>query len=127
MTLTRDSFDNVKPTIERVANLNGNEDAYIRILSASARDAYEASIDDGKRRDVSNLSARLVTLCLCDEHGELLFPNAQEGAAVIGSWPTSIVEPLFDACRTLNRMGPKAIEDAAKNSESIPGVSSNTG
>ena len=101
------------------------EEVYIRLLEARERDAYDNSINDGERRNIENISARLVALCLCDAEGAPMF-GPQEGAAVIAKWPTPIVEPLFHECRKLNRMGKDAVEEAAKNFESDPGDSSST-
>ena len=95
-------------------------------MGARERDRYDNSVNDGERRDIDNIGARLVCLCLCDEAGELMFSDPVEGARAIGSWPTTVVEPLFHACRKLNRMGPAAVEEAAKNSETDPACSSNS-
>ena len=126
VALTREQYEGFGPTIEKVEIPELNDVACIRALSARARDAYENSVDDGKQRDVANIGARLVCLCLCNEAGELIYPNATEGAVAVGEWSTLIVEPLFHACRKLNRMGKGAVEEAAKNLESIPGDSSST-
>lgn len=126
MALTREYFEGLKQRVEKVACLNANDVACIRTLTIRERDAYDASIDDGVRRNVDNISARLVCLCLCDEAGKLLFPDAKEGAAAIGKWPTSIVEPLYHECRKLNRMGKDAVEEAAKNFSPTPDDSSSS-
>ncbi len=124
--LTREQFEGLAPTIEKVEIPELNDVAYIRTITARARDAYENSVDDGKQRDTANIGARLVCLCLCDEVGELIYPDAREGATAMGEWSTLIVEPLFHACRKLNRMGRGAVEEAAKNSDSVPNDSSST-
>ncbi|HUT92367.1 MAG TPA: hypothetical protein VMY37_22925 [Thermoguttaceae bacterium] len=126
MALTREQFDSLRPTIKEieVSELGGT--ACIRTISARARDAYDNSINDGVRRDFDNISARLVCLCLCDDSGNLMFPDPVEGARVIAEWPSPVVERLFYACRDLNRMGRDALEEAAKNSEPIPADSSST-
>ncbi len=126
MALSREQFEGLQPTVEEVVIPELGDVACIRTLTARQRDDYDQSIDDGKRRDIANISARLVAICLCDAGGELLFPDPAEGAKVVGAWPTVVVERLFHACRTLNQMGAAAIEDAAKNSETGPDSSSNT-
>ncbi len=126
MALTREYSKGLERTVNKVPCEHINDDAYIRTLTAKERDAYDASIDDGVRRNVDNISARLVCLCLCDEAGKLLFPDAKEGAAAIGKWPTSIVEPLYHECRKLNRMGKDAVEEAAKNFSPTPDDSSSS-
>jgi hypothetical protein len=126
VALTREFFDGLKREVSEVAILNANDKACIRTMSGRERDAYDASINDGKNQNFDNMSARLVVRCLCDEQGELLFPDPATGAETIGEWPTSIVDPLFDACRDLNHMKRGAVEEAAKNSEPSPDDSSST-
>ncbi len=126
MVLKREDFEQMKCTVTEVGNLNGNDVACIRVMSALTRDGYDASVNDGKRIDVKNLGARLVVLCLCDAEGTLLFDDPVKGAAVIGGWPTTVVEPLYHACVKLNGIGKKAIEEAAKNSEGSPADSSSS-
>ena len=73
---------------------------FLKPLTSSARDRFEASVVgvDGKR-DLTNLRARLVAECLCDESGENI-----GNADAIGALRADVVGILFDAVRSLNHM-----------------------
>jgi hypothetical protein len=129
MSLTRESFESGVAAMVKVRKVpipELNDDAWIRILPSAERDAYDRSVwdDDGKRiPDVAeNLPTRLIVLCLCDEHGERMYPDPKddtpnEGLAIVAAWPTPIAERLFIASRTFNMMGKDDLEKAAKNFE----------
>ena len=124
--LTREEFERLKPTIERIEIPELEDEVCIRTISAKARDAYDNSVNDGERRDFENIAARLVCLCLCDEAGEPFYPDAKEGATAVGEWGTSIVERLFYECRDLNMMGPRDLARAVKNLKPAPDSVSNS-
>lgn len=83
-------------------------------LSSLDRDEYEASVAgvDGKR-NLSNLRARLVSLCLCDEKGKLIASGAN--AQLLGDLPAVVVGAMFDKVRELNGMDAEADEEAGND------------
>ena len=128
--LTREDFDGIGD-LERVRavpipELNG--DAFVLMLRADQRDAFDRSLfDEDGNRTQENLGARLVCITLCDKVGKLLYDNAPgDVAALMASWPTPVIERLFQAARNFNLMEKGAVEDAAKNSETTPDDSSNS-
>ena len=128
MVLTREQLESGVANMVKVMEVPLPElvgSAWIRILPATVRDAYDQSrfTEDGKPI-ADNISGRLVCLCLCDEDGEPLYPDVVEGAAIIAKWPTPVVERLFIAARTFNLMGTNDLEQAAKNYEPDPDSSS---
>lgn len=96
----------------------------IRVLSGTERDAYEASIDDGRRRNLANFRARLVVMGLCDDRGERLFKDgeAAEVGRLLGA-PATV--RIFDAIRRLNGMSEADVQELAGNS--APGPSDASG
>ena len=126
--LTKDDFERAaldKPRMEKVT-IPGIGEVFIRVLSARARDGFDASVFDGETRNVDNLSARLVVLCLCDETGKVLFPDARAGAATLGNMPTAIIEMLYNQCRALNGIGVANVAALAKNSAATTESDSST-
>lgn len=84
---------------------------YLRPLRSADRDNFEASVvgTDGKR-DLRNLRARLVSLCLCNEDGEPIATADQ-----IGALRADLVGALFDEVRHLNGMDAEDVEEAGKD------------
>ena len=128
--LTREDFDSIDD-LERVRavpipELDGV--GFVLMLRADQRDAFDRSLfDDNGNRTQKNLGARLVCITLCDEHGKLLYSNEMtDVAALMGAWPTAVIERLFVAARNFNLMEKSAVEDAAKNSETTADGSSNS-
>lgn len=132
MSLTREDFElgieaMVKTKKIPIPELKG--DAYVRMLDAYVRDAYDRSLfDKDGNRTQDNLGARLVCLALSDEAGVLLYEDdkPEAVAALMAKWPTPIIERLFQGARDFNLMGKGDLEEAAKNSEKTPDGSSNT-
>lgn len=109
--LDRDSILNVvdlKPEVVEVPEWGGS--LYIRMLTASERDKFEAScVGTGKKQNLSNIRARLVVLCACDEAGERLFTDGD--AEALGRKSAAAVDRVFGACSKLNGFSSQDIED----------------
>ena len=105
----------------------GNSVVYVRGLSAAGRDAYEASLSktEGVGRkakrvtDLSNVRAKLLARCLCDEQGAPLFTDADVEA--LGDKSAEALEPLIEAAQRLSGMTDNDIERLEGNSEPAPG------
>jgi hypothetical protein len=98
--------------------------AYVRAISASKRDRWEAVAqrereraqrDKGGGRAV-RVRSLLVAMCACTEDGEPLFGEdaAEQLADVEGG--AEWVDRLFEAAARLNRIGAGAEAEAEKNS-----------
>jgi|TARA_R100000734_G_C3316578_1_gene109134 hypothetical protein len=109
--LDRDAILNVvdlKPEVVEVPEWGGS--LYIRMLTASERDKFEAScVGTGKKQNLTNIRARLVVLCACDEAGERLFTDAD--AEALGRKSAAAVDKVFGACSKLNGFSSQDIED----------------
>lgn len=86
---------------------------YFKPMTSRARDRFEASIAgiDGKR-DLDNMRARLVAMCVCEPDGTLWFADEKE-ALKFGEQNAGIVSAMFDKARELNGM--EAVEEAGKD------------
>lgn len=99
---------------------------WVRTLSGTERDAFEDSnrkvTGSGKGVQITaqmgNFRARLAVLVCCDEDGTRLFSD--EDAPALGRKSTAALDRIADVAIRLNRLGPDALEDAEKNSESAP-------
>lgn len=130
-TLTRDRIkaENAKPMIVPVEVPQWGTTAYIRVMSGTERDAYEASItgtrvtvargrnaEQQRTLNLTNIRARLVARCLCDENGALLY-DASKPADLdeLGSTRADVLDLLFTEASQLNGITEKDIEDLTKN------------
>ena len=81
---------------------------YLKPLVSVDRDNFEASVVgvDGKR-NLLNLRARLLALCLCDKEGKALGSAKQ-----IGALRADLVGALFNEVRRHNGMDADDVEEA---------------
>lgn len=90
-------------------------DVYVKTINAAQRDHFESSINDGETKDLVNMRARLVVLCLCDESGGLLFDDPAAGAVSLGQKSADVVDRLFDVARKLNGMTTEDVKELEGN------------
>lgn len=90
---------------------------WMRSMTAAQRDDFElAFAGENKTQGAStNLRARYLSKCLCDENGALLFGNDPEKVKELGDKNGRIIDMLFEVARDLNGQNDNAIEDAEKN------------
>jgi hypothetical protein len=86
--------------LEKISVPQWGGDLFVRILTAAERDAFEASVSGGKRRNLVNLRARLVVLTACDEKGERLFQDADIEA--LGKKSAAAMDRVFGVSAALN-------------------------
>lgn len=104
----------------------------VREMSGTERDTFEIStfkekdgVDkDGKPTrirtvDTKYLRARLVGLCLVDEAGARLYGD-NETKVLSDTVGASAIDRLFKVAQKLNGLEGEAVEDATKNSASVP-------
>lgn len=84
----------------------------IASISGAQRDAFEASIREGKGKDADvnlrNLRAKLIVLCAVDENGRKLFTTADLGA--LGKKNAKPLDRLFDACKRIAGMSEEDVK-----------------
>lgn len=91
---------------------------YVRTMSARARDLFEGSrvrvTEDRKTEIISdNTRARLLSMCVCDEHGVLLF--TEQDIAALGEKNALAADTLYDVALRLNAMRLMDLEKKLKN------------
>lgn len=86
---------------------------FVKPLSGKARDKIDELVAKCKGGDYSGLRTLWVSMCLCDEGGELLFSKADLG--VLGEKNNDALEQVWQACQKLSGMSDDAVEDAAEN------------
>ncbi len=112
-----------KPRIKKVWSEYFQKDVCLREMTAASRDKWQADmireVKDaaGKSKmetDLSNRTAKLLVRCLCDEAGNLLFPDDRQ-AALLGNVPAKALDDLQAAAMELSGLNEAAVEAAVKN------------
>ncbi|MFG3137706.1 hypothetical protein ACGFZA_16025 [Streptomyces sp. NPDC048211] len=98
-------------------------DIRIRMLTGKERDDFEASLVEMKRdgsakRNIENVRARLATLCIINEAGELMFNRAD--IRMLGNKSSAALGRVFDAINELNAFSDEDIEDLAEGFGETP-------
>ncbi|WLQ15649.1 hypothetical protein O5O45_06930 [Hahella aquimaris] len=91
----------------------------VALMSGAARDDYEGSLirlaaDGTAQRDLTNIRAKLVAVCLVDDNGERLFSESDVKA--LGAKSCAALDRVYHVAARLNRLTQGEVEDAAKNS-----------
>jgi hypothetical protein len=99
---------------------------YVISLTGAGRDAWESSLltFTGKKSkpDLANARAKLLTRCLCDQNGQLLFEEHEVEA--LGRKSAKALDYLYDVARRLSGIGEEEVKELVKNSESAQTESS---
>lgn len=100
------------PMVLHVPEWSG--DVYIRIMTGTERDAFEAAVlgTDGKVTK-DNLRARLLTRTLADETGARLFADGD--AAALGGQSAVVLDRLYAEAMSLNGFTKSDVDELAKN------------
>ena len=96
---------------ERVNVPEWGGDVYVRTMTGTDRDAFEASLI-GKDGRLENVRARLVSLTICSESGDRLFTDDEIAAR--GSKSAKALDRLFAVSQRLNGIGAEQVEAAKK-------------
>lgn len=86
-------------------------DVFVRTMTGTDRDAFEASLI-GKEGRMENVRARLVSLALCNEAGERMFDDAE--IAALGKKSARALDRVFNVAQRLNGIGTEQVEAAKK-------------
>lgn len=107
--------------LEKVEVPEWGGSVFVRVLSGTERDAFEASNVriSGKGKDrridpvLGNYRARLAVLAVCDEKGERIFSDEDAGA--VGKKNAAALDRIVEAAHRINGMGEDSVEVAEKN------------
>lgn len=118
MALTREQIKARRAALPReplIVPELGDEPLYIAKMSASARDRFEAMVNQGVvgRVNLDNIRARFCTLVCVNDKGEKLFEDAD--ADWLGEMDTDVIQKIVDVGFRINGISKEAVEDAAKN------------
>lgn len=97
--------------VEKLAVPEWKTDVYLKVLSGTERDAFEASYSDQK---MNNFRVRFLVLTLCDESGERLFDDEQ--VTLLGKRSALVINRLFEASWKLNMLSQEAVDQAGESS-----------
>lgn len=92
-------------------------------MTAESQDAFELGLfeGEGESRKIrqANMRARMLSFCLIDDDGELLFTDAEIKA--LGKKSGKALARLFDVAQRLNKRDEEAVEAAKKPSAETHG------
>lgn len=126
--LSRDGILDAKDMkTEDIAVPEWGGDVRIRMLTGQERDAFEASMvqmgkDGSQKRNIENLRARLVAMCIVNEAGELMF--SPPDIPLLGRKSAAALQRVFNACQKLNEVSDSDVEELAEGFGSVPSESS---
>jgi len=88
---------------------------YVRVMTGTERDAYEASVLRDKDTRLENMRAKLVVRCAVDENGNLIFTPDDVEALGGHSWVA--LNRVSEAAMKVNAMTDASLEELKGNSE----------
>jgi hypothetical protein len=111
---------------ETIAVPEWGGDVRVRAMTADARDAFEqdAYKAASEKRQLTSLRARMVARCVIDEHGNLLFTEADIEA--LGKKSAAALDRIYEAVLRMNALRQSDIEDLEKNSVAGPAGASSS-
>ncbi|NBS94809.1 MAG: hypothetical protein EBT08_01395 [Betaproteobacteria bacterium] len=118
MALDRSAIlSRAKGKVERVEVPEWADVIHLREISASERDNYEGnSIEAKGMAKWSNMRAKLLCLCICDEAGNRLFGDAD--IMLVGQLPAGLADRLWHRCLSLCGLSKDDVDALEKNSVS---------
>lgn len=95
----------------------------IRSLTGEQRDEYEASMfemskNGTAKKNLANVRARLVMLCIVNEQGEQMFNRAD--IKLLGRKSAAALDRVAQAAQKLNGISDEDIEELAEGFENAP-------
>jgi hypothetical protein len=94
----------------------------LRELSGRERDHFEASMIERRgnsvKQNLENLRARLISLCIVNEQGELLFNKADLNR--LGNMPAAGLDRVFDKCQKMNGLTQEDVEELSEGFSDDP-------
>lgn len=123
MTLTRDAILGANDIrIEKLAVPEWGGEVYVKGMTGSERDRFELSIMQirGKSQTINmqNVRAKLASVTVCDEKGNLLF--AQADIEVLGGKSASALQRVFNLARHLSGLTDEDVKELTQELEEAP-------
>lgn len=113
--------------VVQIPELSGHVN--VRGMSGSERDAFEASLIEGKgrKRDVNmqNLRAKLVAYCTVDDDGARVFTDAE--ASALGQVRADVLNRIYTVAQRLSGISDEDAEELGQVSSPKTSASSSSG
>jgi hypothetical protein len=97
-------------------------DVYVKGMTGAERDKFEASLISskagGKQVNLSNVRAKLASLTLCDEGGNLLFTETD--VRELSKKSAAALQRVFETAQKLSGLGEADIEELSEGLEENP-------
>lgn len=116
--LTKDQILGIKDLqVEKVEVPEWGGHVFVRGMTGSERDAFEASVVDirgsSQKINMVNVRAKLVSLTICDEDGNRLFEDAD--VIELGKKSALALQRLFDTAQRLSGLSNDDVSALEKN------------
>jgi hypothetical protein len=109
-------------SIEKVEVPEWGGYVYVKGLTGSERDQFEASLVTGRGKEstvnMANIRAKLISLTICDEAGVRLFAEAD--APAIGKKSAAALQRIFEVAQRLSRIGNDDIKELSEGLKTDP-------
>ena len=112
--LTRDqilAIQDLKTQKVDIPEWNGH--VYVRAMTSTERDAWEASILSQNGKTPANLRSKLAAQLVCDESGATLF--TEQDIEALGKKNAAALDRIFTAVMGLNKITDDDLDELAKN------------
>lgn len=98
---------------ELVAVPEWGGEVYVRTMTGTERDIFETELLTATKGTSSNIRAKLLARCLCDENGERLLSD--KDIAELGKKSASALDRCFAVAQRLNGFSKDDVETLAGN------------
>jgi len=113
MTNLRERFFALRASVpSETVEITGVGQVEVRGLTAAGRDEWETRLFNGRAKNLRNVRASLVSLCVYDNGDRVFNPNDIEA---MGELPASVIDRLYDIATRLSGSGVSDQESAQGN------------
>lgn len=91
-----------------------NGSVNIKTMTGTERDAFEQSVVEGEKTDLSNIRARFCSVVIVDDEGKRLFSDAD--IVALGKKSGKALGRVFDVGQKLNGLTKEDFKELEKNS-----------
>lgn len=116
--LTKEQIQAIDDLTSKIVALDVPEwggTVYLRPMEVGELDDYSNAVVRAKASGgLADFRSHLVAKCLCDEHGNRLFTDAEVG--ILARKNAVVMNRIYKACDDLNDISPRKVEEIAGNS-----------
>lgn len=115
---TLDDLSSLRPEMSTLFIPEVSKKFYIRSLTGLEVDAYRSAITVGKGQNITvnqrGMRAKLIVLALGNADGSRMLTD--KDISVVQTWPSSVLERIFDRARKFNGLTDEDTDDEKGNS-----------